>query len=444
MGQYSLVCSTLLCMLFICFACKECGGSCNKYVGPSGSVDCFKIPRYTKYQWGTCLTDSYIQQKSGGRHRCEDPTATYCYYQCMLETHGQGRGSVSQDCQCNPDETEVTRTTVSPTTLVPEWCLSPDGSDCSWYRSCLEEAYPCEGSQNAYAVSYAEKFCLLYDKSSTSFSDIGQEWINAVRKCLQVSLVPLLRPWEKPSCQEIKVRAFASHSKCYLTPYSGAPSICNLTVGDWWKVFWTIKNAFVEATSATLNGMMKTILGCGKSYLDRPFDYIRVIKLKLTTTIRRIGRSVGDNSGDERVGEIADSIATGLNWKSKGVGWFAFSQNNSLSLDKTHVTMTIILADKFHLDVHHPATSSVNLNETVDVLADAVRHGTLKIRVRGGSQTGHIQMLACKGVMCKEVYNKVTGSYTNGSGPAVGVHGLAVVMVTLQLMFASFRLFGID
>jgi len=37
---------------------------CDENVGPAGPTDCIQIPRYyNQYQWATCLSNAYIQQK---------------------------------------------------------------------------------------------------------------------------------------------------------------------------------------------------------------------------------------------------------------------------------------------------------------------------------------------------------------------------------------------
>jgi hypothetical protein len=63
-------------------------------------------------------------------------------------------------------------------------------TNCEWYGNCLEKKYQCSGTDDDYAMEYAIKFCNLYDEHVAEFSIEGQTWVNAVRKCLQVSLVP--------------------------------------------------------------------------------------------------------------------------------------------------------------------------------------------------------------------------------------------------------------
>lgn len=183
------------------------------------------------------------------RHTCLNTTATRCYYQCMLEVHGSERGAVKPDCQCT-----LGAAASPPIARLPSWCSSPNGTTCSWYQDCLEKRYPCQGKPTDYATKYAKHFCQLYDKSYHKFSTYGKAWIDSVRKCLQVALVPFLRPFSQATCSSIQTAAFASHTCCYTggsscSP-SGAPSICSLPIADWWNVFWTIKSSFIMSTTS--------------------------------------------------------------------------------------------------------------------------------------------------------------------------------------------------
>jgi len=77
-------------------------------------------------------------------------------------------------------------------------------------------------------VSYGAKFCDLH-VATAQFSPPAVTWINSVRKCLQVELVPLLRLCRRPpTCEEIRKTAFQSHQPCYFNPYGGF-SVCKVT-----------------------------------------------------------------------------------------------------------------------------------------------------------------------------------------------------------------------
>ena len=145
---------------------------------------------------------------------------------CTQEEFGLLEGLVFPKCRCSLSQ-------APPNTQLAEWCFSPDGTDCFWYIYCLEKKYPCEARGSGYALTHAENFCNLHFIRSSNFTAEGRNWINAIRKCFQVALVPMMRPWESPSCDEIRQKAFASHTPCYQEP-----SICDLDCRDWAEVFW--------------------------------------------------------------------------------------------------------------------------------------------------------------------------------------------------------------
>ncbi|XP_052233388.1 uncharacterized protein LOC127846258, partial [Dreissena polymorpha] len=117
---------------------------------------------------------------------------------------------------------------------LPANCYSPDGTDCSWYRDCLESQH------------------------YNMFDNNGQLWIDAVRKCLQIALVPLIRQYKTVSCSEIKQTAFESHSRCYTSLFPGAPSICFIGARNIFQVFVTIKSAFTNGYKATRDQLLET------------------------------------------------------------------------------------------------------------------------------------------------------------------------------------------
>jgi hypothetical protein len=74
----------------------------------------------------------------------------------------------------------------------------------------------------------------------------------------KVALAPALRPFEEHmDCAALKQRAFDAHSGCYLSPYPGAPSICDVSVLDWGRVLWTIKAAFISDFIPSAIGMVQ-------------------------------------------------------------------------------------------------------------------------------------------------------------------------------------------
>ena len=302
---------------------------CDPDTGPAGVVRCFLDPSYdAQYQYGTCHANSYVRQTSKGKHECRDRTSTYCYYQCMLEKHGLYSGSVYEDCRCDPNGSLP-----QPSVILPTACYSPDGTDCGWYRQCLAKEFPCTGHAE-YAINYGEKFCNLYTNSRLHFSRRALQWINATRKCLQVALVPVLHFGPaKPTCEEIKTIAFESHVPCYVEPHRGL-SICNLSLADWVRVFWTIKSSFLPPTFAeTLKASVEVLTDCGIVWSTQLSKYGYAVSVQLEERIN--GQAVGDMlSDDELAHAIVLDISSSLQWSQDStIDWYAFAVNTSAFME---------------------------------------------------------------------------------------------------------------
>ena len=382
--------------------------TCDRDNGPAGVTECIQISRYNnEYQWATCLTNAYIQQKSSHQHQCTDRTRTYCWYQCMLEVYEKDFGPVSDDCSCQLSKTTAKPYTGVPTTSLPLECNSPSGDSCDWYRNCLEKRYPCEDTSNAYAIKYAEKFCRLYENRSSLFSPEGRKWVDAVRKCLQVSLVPILRPWYKLSCEDLREWAFDSHTPCYLDPDKGAPSICDLDCQDFFKIFWTIKGSFIQLDTfwETLKGMWNIGARCGvasqiakcfkpvkEAYLRVQKAVIKIIKIvikKLKKLLTWGKRSTSDplpeaDAQSRFADRVGSAIATAMNWNADVMDWLAYPENTTAPADDPDImNIIIVLADIKALGIVNTSAPAINFNQTIKEFALTVANGTLPLQVDG-------------------------------------------------------------
>jgi len=138
-------------------------------------------------------------------------------------------------------------------------CQNPSGVDCSIYPDCMEKSVACENTNCDYAIQYGYKFCNLYSDNYHWFSNRGKQWIDAVRKCLQVALVPYLST--NPSCCDFKTAAFNSHVECYTAPAKGI-SVCSLSPSDMLKIYWTIKSSFTLAFGENFTQVKATLAAC--------------------------------------------------------------------------------------------------------------------------------------------------------------------------------------
>ena len=162
-------------------SCQRCRTSSDL-----GNTECVLLtPHYSQYQWATCLTDAYIRQKSNQSHLCRN-SAVQCWYQCQLEINDQESGAVYSNCRCSTDRP----TAPNPCPDLNQNCHSPDGTSCNWYRNCLEQCYPCEGTGDGYAIEFAEKFAtftrtiLIHSVSVDSDGSMEFEDVCKLHLCL--------------------------------------------------------------------------------------------------------------------------------------------------------------------------------------------------------------------------------------------------------------------
>jgi len=183
---------------------------------------------------------------------------------------------------------------------LPSNCTTPVGN-CNFYLSCLETTIPCACSSYRYATDYGYHFCSLYGQNLNSFSQYGQQWIAAVRLCLQQALVPELTLAPPPSCKQLQDYAFATHTDCYTQPQPGV-SVCLLSITDKAEVFWTIKGAFLPPTLfATLGQMGQAFAACG------PVVY-NAVKLEIQNVASSAATSVANSIENSINNFIENSI----------------------------------------------------------------------------------------------------------------------------------------
>ena len=365
-----------------------------------GGTECISISRYSGYQWATCLTDDYVMRASNRKHQCIDRTALYCWYQCMLEIHDLNTGTVTRDCQCTPNANAMT--TEPPTDILPPECYSPRGDNCDWYRDCLEVRYPCQHTPDGYAIEFAEKFCKLYSDHQAGFTYNGRRWIDGVRKCLQVSMVPFMRPWVVKTCADIKQEAFNSHPNCYLRPDVGVPGICSLPPKDVMRSFWLVNfvgGAFSDAPVETGSQMFSVIKGCLRQWSSNVLDTIQ-------TRILYLYPSQLDNLLDALA--IVRYVANKLNWLDNGFRWFPyFTEVDTPFRNKRQVssgtqTITVLLADAKILNITDENTQGgQNLEQALVTFTDAVTQGEFS-KISSNKNLRLVEVRMCIEYNCDE------------------------------------------
>jgi len=208
-------------------------------------------------------------------------------------------------------------------------CYSPNITDCAWYSECLALRLPCHNHQAKYSIRYGAKFCELFSSSSISINRNSFAWIDHVRQCVQRSFDPLLhRCNSEPSCDEIQTASIRSYQSCFSSP-SDVQSVCTVIVGDWYRIFWTVKASLTTDYAAVSRNMLSSCLRCGGAYsqqLGRSF-YSIMGRRKTAAKKRSAEEPMTD---DELAHAVVKLISQQLNWHNETtVDWYAFAADES-------------------------------------------------------------------------------------------------------------------
>ena len=254
--------------------------------------------------------------------------------------------------------------------------------------------HPCRGTDDGYAIEYAKKFCNLYSDNYNDFSFIGRQWVDEVRKCLQLVLVPSLRLWISPTCAEIRDAAFDSHSGCYT---GVRPSMCELGCVDIWRAFVIVnfpngdvsEGALVTSPVATIKQMLevmgqcytnKELSGCIKNLLITLEIVVKVVVLNHPLVRSARGAYF-----------VARHFARALRWVENGLGWFPLfddDDDDSGDLRKRQGTdeeifFRVLLVDTKLLNTSNGTMSQPLSDQTIDQAVDnmvnAVMSGSLSM-----------------------------------------------------------------
>ena len=460
--------------------------TCDSSFGPAGGIRCLKYKRFYDRQWATCRTETYIQTKSN-RYVCSNNRSEiYCYYPCMIDVYDKHDGSVFSDCKCSYFDPVPTESVP-----LPSWCYSPDGKNCSWYRECLNKTYPqCENYDNDYGIKFAEKFCNLYNGSNSTFSSQEQRWIDAVRICLQLKLVPLVDRNREKTCAELKSIASKSpDSSCYVNPDETSLSYCDLPLGDRLRVFWTIKSSFPRATVPSLNGLLEAMTSCTPSAVrlyayntkakikkavkeitarenKTKDDLIEETKIRIKTwledtvspipiqlevlvhsidlpkffiTRRKRSLSIdGDVTRSKFAEKFLDDLTSKENWQEKGVAWFGYAKEGAGTEEQT-ISIRLVVEDRYKYEkdgnTSLSETKPVNVTKALVELSESVVNKTLDLRVDGESVT-IAKLNGCLDWNCKEyAFNITVWEESNGAAMYGAMYTLTLAFLAINILF---------
>ena len=271
--------------------------------------------------------------------------------------------------------------------------------------------------------------------------------VNAVRKCLQFALVPLLRPWRNPTCEEIRNKAFASHERCYLTPNKDAPSVYDLDCTDFDEIFWTIKGVFGTARES-LKGMWVVSNQCGRLSkikncyrgLSGPVRMYNLLIKKFQERKRGSTDPLPEADAQSRfTDEVGSAIAIALKCNTDVMDWLAYTGS---VVDPDNLEIVMLLADKKALGIVSTPIPSINFNQTIQEFASAVKHGQLPLKVDGYNVW--VKTLAsCSDKACNNTQTLAMSDKTPNWNGASGISGgnfglcgaIAVLIVMMDKLF---------
>lgn len=402
-------------------------GTCDRDVGPAGVYDCFNPNNGSQYQWATCVKVSYIMA-SYPNVSSTDMNASYDWSECMMERYLIGDDAGVDECGCEPGRKPNEPSLASK-------CYSPDGTDCDWYEDCLRGKYPCSDDAEGrfITVQYGQTFCNLYSQKIDYISNVAADWIDKVRRCLQLRLVPYVRDFGNSGCPEIKQLALDSQEPCYMD--SG---MCKLTCREWAQAFWNIRKSFGSGNyTSTVKEMFASAEKCdSKSTLsmnsclqaDQNTGGERGVMryLKFTsdnsdqTEKSNLKESDGENSvyrSIKRAQTLSTKLATHQKWRQNSIGYMAFGSSDS----EGRIEVQMLLTD--WKIIEGKTDSTAQLNATVTRLLDELENGiTLKIKVD--------EVSLCADVACDTTYRRAKVVINIGSTTyaCCGIYLLAVLI----------------
>ena len=220
-------------------------------------------------------------------------------------------------------------------------------------------------------------------------------------------------------CQELQRKAFASHTPCYLNPGPSIPSVCELHCGEYFKIFWTIKAAFVSSSSAgpTFKALWHVSNGCGFSWALKTAacsavsghstlfkkslaDYSKLIVI-MRLHIANASKNIISNEqrNDSFLNGVVSAVSKMLKWKSKFLDWFTITEQKNKS-KPGQWNIILVLADKRSFESSTPTTPRTNLNRIISDLVKASIEKKLTKQV-GGEKYRITSVELCYDVSCK-------------------------------------------
>jgi len=142
-------------------------------------------------------------------------------------------------------------------------CTNPPLMSCDFYKNCAEAQLGCGAA--GYPLFYGDKNCNKFGNNLNMFSPAGKDFIWSTMHCLQVTMVPVLKPCTA-TCDSFRNAAFDSHPGCYVSGgFCGlqCPDVIAVVAIIWDDLF--TKESFKQMAQTSvlcIENIVQTLTGC--------------------------------------------------------------------------------------------------------------------------------------------------------------------------------------
>ncbi|XP_076078443.1 adhesion G protein-coupled receptor L3-like isoform X4 [Mytilus galloprovincialis] len=391
----------MLLYLFCTCLLVYCDAACDKDFGPEGLSECVLIPpQYKSYQWATCLSNYFIKMASNGKHYCLDDN-TYCLYQCMIEFYNVNDGEVYQNCSCLGYDSIPKYSNVS----LPDLCYVPTGFDCNWYNDCFRKKYSCSGIDDG-GITFQREFCSLYDQHQHKFKPINQILLANIRRCLQVDMVRIVRPWVQVECSEIKNLSISVNKQCFTSQefQNVTLSLCDMNADNFWSLVVTLVESLHKQNGSSdgISNLLEAKSFCSNKDIIMQTINTTVVRIETNIETRHTFYNNAFRS-TKTITNIVTKLAELMLWRQHGLSWHAWVDTRFQNISPDKNSIFILLASRQSYDMNYNDHSrSPRVYDAVDNLASGISEGMF---VSVNKQIVTIQSLeACVDLLCQHIY----------------------------------------
>jgi hypothetical protein len=234
------------------------------------------------------------------------------------------------------------------------------------------------------------------------------------------------------TCESIRQQAFESHSGCYLNPDVGKPSICDIGVGNWARIFWTVKGALIQDATATLKQMLDVVVACGLDILSTRMEKIQMIFRQ--TTEENVLRDLNQFAEG-----ISEQIARQMDWYRRGIIFFGFPTLTNYNRYKRSADnktdlfyINLLIASKSEFDLNANRSQKVNVSADATSVAKAIENGDARLQIPEGTEFTELSL--CVDYNCTETSLQVKPAPPENKDGG-GVNAIMIIIIVCSVTF---------